>query len=194
LERIAFIRNTHYGEVQRAFQPCSQVLTIKGAFWDFTADLSSGDTAYTQLGIGPHTDNTYFSDPAGLQMFHLLHHTHGSGGASQLVDGFGAAKELNAKHPDAYEILSTVRVHAHASGGKDISIQPYQAFPTLVHDPHGGFLVQVRWNTTDRAAVDLPIEEMGAWYNAAGKWAKLLRAREYWEQLQPGRPLSKQSH
>jgi trimethyllysine dioxygenase len=143
------------------------LITDTGGFYDFTADLSSGDTAYTQLGIGPHTDNTYFSDPAGLQMFHLLSHTDGTGGASQLVDGFGAANQLKEQDPEAYEILSTVPVHAHASGSNDLSIQPYKAFPVLVHDPQGGFLVQVRWNTTDRAAVDLPVEDMDKWYTAA---------------------------
>jgi trimethyllysine dioxygenase len=150
MERIAFIRPTHYG-----------------GFYDFTSDLAKGDTAYTQLGIGAHTDNTYFSDPAGLQMFHLLSHPDGKGGTSQLVDGFAAAQALLTEDPVAYELLSTVRVHSHASGNEDSSVQPYQAFPTLVHDPQEGHLVQVRWNTTDRAAIDLPIEEMQAWYDAA---------------------------
>jgi trimethyllysine dioxygenase len=150
LQRIAFIRHTHYG-----------------GFYDFTSDLSKGDTAYTQLGIGPHTDNTYFSDPAGLQLFHLLSHTDGEGGASQLVDGFAAARDLQEEDPRAYDILSTVKIHTHASGNEDNSIQPYKAFPTLVHDDQSGHLVQVRWNTTDRAAIDMPLEDMQSWYDAA---------------------------
>lgn len=172
MERISFIRPTHYG-----------------GFYDFTSDLSKGDTAYTSLAIGPHTDTTYFSDPAGLQLFHLLSHTGGSGGASQLVDGFAAAHDLLIEDPDAYETLSTVRVHSHASGNDDSSITPYQTFPVLVHDPQNGHLQQVRWNTTDRAAIDLPLEEMDKWYDAARKWTDLLRKREYWSQLVPGRPV-----
>ncbi|KAF2665852.1 Trimethyllysine dioxygenase [Microthyrium microscopicum] len=172
LKRIAFIRNTHYG-----------------GFYDFTADLASGDTAYTQLGIGAHTDNTYFSDPAGLQMFHILSHTNGSGGASQLVDGFSAAAELYEQDRDAYNILATTTVYSHASGGDDMSIQPYRAFPVLLHDSQDGSLVQVRWNTTDRATIDTPMESMSQWYSAARQWANILRKQEYWEQLQPGRPL-----
>jgi trimethyllysine dioxygenase len=171
LLRIAFIRPTHYG-----------------GFYDFTADLAAGDTAYTQLGIGAHTDNTYFSEPAGLQMFHLLSHTGGAGGTSQLVDGFGAAAELRRRDPAAYRVLAAVPVHCHASGG-DISIQPWTAHPVLVHDSSSGVLSQVRWNTTDRAAIDTPMEEMQAWYDAARKWACILREREYWEQLRPGQPL-----
>ena len=31
-----------------------------GSFWDFTSDLAKGDTAYTTLALGAHTDTTYF--------------------------------------------------------------------------------------------------------------------------------------
>lgn len=31
-----------------------------GTFWDFTSDLAKGDTAYTTLALGAHTDTTYF--------------------------------------------------------------------------------------------------------------------------------------
>jgi trimethyllysine dioxygenase len=174
LERIAYIRNTHYG-----------------AFWDFTADLSKGDTAYTQLGIGPHTDNTYFSDPAGLQLFHLLSHTNGEGGVSGLVDGFAAARELRLRDENAYKQLSTTAVYCHASGNEDSSIQPYISFPVLVHDPRTQGLVQVRWNTTDRARVDIALNLMDLWYDAARKWSDILKEFEYWEQLKPGKALSK---
>jgi len=172
LERIAFIRHTHYG-----------------GFWDFTSDLSYGDTAYTDLAIGAHTDTTYFTDSGGLQMFHMLSHDNGSGGKSLLVDGFAAAHELLTNHPDDYAVLATVPVHSHASGNEGISVQPQRTFPVLVHDPQDGHLVQVRWNTTDRAAIDTPMENMQRWYDAGRKWAAVLRKHEYWEQLQPGRPL-----
>ena len=35
-------------------------LRVDGKFWDFTSDLAKGDTAYTTLALGAHTDNTYF--------------------------------------------------------------------------------------------------------------------------------------
>ena len=172
LERIAYIRNTHYG-----------------GFWDFTSDLSKGDTAYTELAIGPHTDNTYFTDPAGLQLFHLLSHTDGSGGASGLVDGFAAAQELQKRDPAAYRQLASTNVFAHASGNADSSIQPLAAFPVLVHDARTRALVQVRWNNTDRAQVDLGLEYMDRWYDAARKWSEILEEFQFWEQLVPGRAL-----
>ena len=174
LERIAFIRETHYG-----------------GFYDFTADLASQDTAYTNIALEAHTDNTYFSDPAGLQAFHLLSHTDGSGGASLLVDGFRAAHELARADPAAYNVLASVNVHAHASGNEGISIQPYRGFPVFEHDPATGALLRVRWNSSDRAGVELEIDEVATWYAAARKLDALLKAQanEYWEQLRPGRVL-----
>ncbi|KAL6704334.1 hypothetical protein ACN47E_008290 [Coniothyrium glycines] len=174
LERISFIRETHYG-----------------GFYDFTADLASNDTAYTNIALEAHTDTTYFSDPAGLQAFHLLSHTDGSGGASLLVDGFHVARELHRTDPAAYNILATVNVHAHASGNEGISIQPYRSFPVLEHDTATGDLLRVRWNSSDRAAIELPIEDTEKWYDAARQFDALLKKKEneYWEQLTPGRVL-----
>jgi trimethyllysine dioxygenase len=174
LERIAFIRETHYG-----------------GFYDFTANMASKDTAYTNIALEAHTDTTYFSDPAGLQAFHLLSHTEGEGGASLLVDGFKVAEELSRTDRKAYEILSTVNVHAHASGNDGISIQPYRGFPVLEHDPATGDLLRVRWNSSDRASIELPIDEVEVWYDAARKFDALLKKKEneYWEQLTPGRVL-----
>jgi hypothetical protein len=47
-ERIAFIRETHYGN-----------------FWDFTPNMEHADTAYSTMALAAHTDTTYFSDPIG---------------------------------------------------------------------------------------------------------------------------------
>ena len=174
LEKIAFIRETHYG-----------------GFYDFTADLASKDTAYTNIALEAHTDTTYFSDPAGLQAFHLLSHTDGEGGASLLVDGFKVAEELLKTDKQAYGILATVNVHGHASGNDGISIQPYRGFPVLEHDIATGDLLRVRWNSSDRASIELPIDQVETWYDAARKFDTLLKKKEneYWEQLKSGRVL-----
>ncbi|MCJ1318493.1 hypothetical protein MMC15_003823 [Xylographa vitiligo] len=171
-------------------------------FWDFTSDLSLKDTAYTSLALGAHTDTTYFSEPAGLQMFHLLSHTEGDGGASLLVDGFRAANILKQGFPDAFKILSTFRISSHASGNDGIHLRPDFDRPVLNLGPPDAFLpeqsvYQVRWNNDDRAV--LPVNSAGrqseisvdAWYDAARKWVDILRRAEseYWEQLRPGRAL-----
>ncbi|SMQ47238.1 unnamed protein product [Zymoseptoria tritici ST99CH_3D7] len=174
LECIGPIRNTHYG-----------------GFYDFTSDLSSKDTAYTSESLEPHTDNTYFTEPAGLQALHMLSHTDGSGGESSLVDGFNAALQLYNQDPEAYLTLSNTGVYAHASGNEGISIQPAQAFPTLSHDPEQGYLTQVRWNNADRAGIAADFANVDRWYDAAAKFDALLNDPKnvYWFQLKPGQLL-----
>ena len=126
-----------------------------------------------------------------MQAFHLLSHTDGEGGASLLVDGFKVAHDLQKIDKEAYKILATVNVHAHASGNEGISVQPYRGFPVLEHDSSTGDLLRVRWNNSDRASIDLPIAEVDKWYNAARKFDALLKSKEneYWEQLVPGKVL-----
>ncbi|PIL29865.1 hypothetical protein GSI_08072 [Ganoderma sinense ZZ0214-1] len=169
--RIGFIRETQYG-----------------AFWDFTSDLAKGDTAYTTLALGAHTDTTYFTDPCGLQLFHLLEHSGGKGGATLLVDGFYVASILKELNPDAYDLLSTVPVPTHAAGEADALFTPStRNTPILKHE--AGELVQVRWNNDDRSVLrDLQTDQIEPWYDAIRTWYKLLSSpdSEYWVQLSPG--------
>ncbi|TAQ88013.1 hypothetical protein B7494_g3668 [Chlorociboria aeruginascens] len=156
LERIAFIRITHY------------------------------DTAYTSLPLAAHTDTTYFTDPAGIQMFHLLSHISGSGGQSLLVDGYKAAHKLYKEDIDAYRWLAKVALPWHASGNEGITITPSKSFPvfSFASSSIKAFPQQIRWNNDDR--VQVALEENGdvlQWYTAARKWNESLKAEsmEYWE-------------
>ena len=182
-----------------------QELILTGGFWQFTSDLAKKDSAYTNQRLRAHTDTTYFSDPAGLQTFHLLSHTRGEGGATLLVDGFRAADILRQESYSSFDVLTTRKIMAHASGNDGISITPTRHFPVLSrHEPNpnkpdwltrkNDTVMQVRWNNDDRAALP-PHDQQGAlrFYSSARKWAEILQRQdsEYWVQLKPGRPLSK---
>lgn len=180
LERIAHIRHTHYG-----------------GFWDFSADLAKNDMAYTNLALPAHTDTTYFTEPCGLQAFHLLEFD-GTGGESLLVDGFRAARILRDEKPESFRVLSTVRIPTHASGNEDVSIEPYTPFPVFNHHPVNGELVQIRWNNEDRATMDrwVDAEEVEKFYQAIYDWNEIVKRGEgeFRQQLVPGRLLSKCRH
>ncbi|KAJ3188306.1 hypothetical protein HDU85_005457 [Gaertneriomyces sp. JEL0708] len=170
--RIAFIRETHYG-----------------TFWDFTSDLAHGDTAYTSLGLPAHTDTTYFTDPIGLQLFHLLEHD-GTGGEQIYVDGFNVASQLKEKHPWAYDILSNTRISAHSAGDASTLLEPSFARPIINHDPTTGRLYQVRFNNDDRSVFNhLSADQVRDYYAALKEWTSLLRSpkNEIRVRLRPGR-------
>ncbi|KAG6907445.1 hypothetical protein DXG01_008873 [Tephrocybe rancida] len=96
------------------------------------------------------------TDPCSLQLFHLLSHTEGSGGASFLVDGFYAASVLKDVHPEACEVLPKVHVPAHPAGEPSVTYRPNPptGYPVLGHDPVTGELSQVWWNNDDRSAMN----------------------------------------
>ena len=185
LNRISYVRHTHYG-----------------GFYDFTSDLALKDTAYTAVALEPHTDTTYFTDPAGLQMFHLLSHTGGEGGDSVLVDGFRAARQLLERSPEDYVVMSNFKVPYHASGNEGMSITSsigrssvLRNTPQSTSKSNTGskrLPYQIRWNDSDRAAMPTRPSPL-PWYRAVKLWRDILRDPniEYRFQLQPGKALSK---
>lgn len=155
--------------------------TIFGGFWDFQADMSKADTAYTNLELLPHTDGTYTHDAPGLQMLHCLAFD-GEGGLSTMVDGFRIAAELKEDQPDHYDVLSTVAVPGQYIGD---GVHLMSARPILRHD-HTGALVQVSFNNADRAPFLLPADEMHAFYAALRAFEALANDhRLQWRRANP---------
>lgn len=64
----------HLGTQKVSERVCFIQETFFGRMWTFTADLARGDTAYTNMALGAHTDSTYLSCPPGIQVFHCLEH------------------------------------------------------------------------------------------------------------------------
>lgn len=107
-------------------------------------------------------------------------------------------KEL---HPKAYDLLSGVRVPAHAAGEPGALYTPFPSsgYPVLGHEGmesagggeggSRGELVQVRWNNDDRSVMrGLKADVVEEWYDAIRLWNECLTSpdSEYWVQLQPG--------
>jgi alpha-ketoglutarate-dependent taurine dioxygenase len=142
LERIGPIRETHYG-----------------GFYDFVPDMAKADTAYSTMALPAHTDTTYFTDPAGLQAFHLLSHTpspdapEATGGESLLVDGFRAAEILRVENKPDFQELARIGLPWHASGNKGIAITTERLHPVLRLENIGNInspIEKIRWNNDDR--------------------------------------------
>jgi trimethyllysine dioxygenase len=165
LEKIAYIRRS-----------------IFGGFWEFEADMSKADTAYTNIELLSHTDSTYSND-APVQLLHCLYF-EGQGGESTIADSFNVAAELKKENPRYYEVLSTVLIPGQYIGdGAHLMAMR----PVLRHD-HLGNLVQVSFNNADRAPFLLPADEMVEFYDALRAFDRLSNEhRLQWRhQLEPG--------
>jgi trimethyllysine dioxygenase len=197
LERVAFIQNTHYG-----------------GFWDFTSSSTPTDTAYTNQPLAVHTDTTYLTVPCGLQMFHLLSHSDGTGGQSIFVDGYAAAAHLRDRRPELYAILNRRKVVFHASGNAavgELNNTPISVYGSpvissglshttnrfgkaikskIVHSK--SVPSQIRWNNDDRDAQSWRnFSSLERWYTAAREWTRILKLKrfEIKIQLKPGQPI-----
>jgi trimethyllysine dioxygenase len=160
--------------------------TIFGGFWEFTADLSKADMAYTNLHLSAHTDGTYSHDAPGLQMLHCLYFD-GTGGESTMVDGFKIADVLRSAEPELFDTLSSVAIPGQYIGD---GAHLMAARPVFRHD-HTGTLVQVSYNNSDRAPFLLPPDEMTELYAALRAFDHLAnRESMQWRHvLRPGEAL-----
>jgi len=98
-------------------------------------------------------------------------------------------KEL---YPEAYDILTRVKLHAHAAGDDKSFYKPgptSAGYPVITLDPNTKEVVQVRYNNDDRSVVNrLPASLVEEWYDALRAWNKCLTDHdsEYWVQLSAG--------
>lgn len=171
---------------QAAERVCHVQQTLFGRMWAFTSDMARDDTAYTNIELGAHTDNSYLAAPAGLQVFQCLRHD-GSGGETLLVDGFHAAEQLRAQHPDDFRFLCDTAVyHEYLEPGHYMR----NLAPVLTTQPVTGALTAIRYNHYDRAlfrATATP-EAVGRFYDAIAELSGVVERpeSEHWMKLNPG--------
>ncbi|XP_072941634.1 trimethyllysine dioxygenase, mitochondrial-like [Epargyreus clarus] len=149
---VAFIEQV--GTSMEATEKACQALggvqhTLFGGMWQVTTKQERADTAYTNLPLAVHNDNTYFTEAAGLQILHCIKHTNGTGGETILADGFYGALRLKEEHPEDFKFLTTFDVEAEYL--EDGHHHRYSA-PVIQVDKDGD-LKQIRFNVYDRSAM-----------------------------------------
>ena len=164
-----FVKETHYGKV-----------------WEFSNEfLEHADTAYTSDYLRGHTDSTYFSHPAGLQMLHCVEH-EGTGGLNLLVDGFFAAEKLKQDDKASFDFLTSTIIPFHYKS-ENLHLKAHG--PMIELDPFDGSLSQIRFNTYDMATLDcMKYEDIAQFYKALRAYCCITCAPEnqLWFKLVPG--------
>jgi alpha-ketoglutarate-dependent taurine dioxygenase len=97
--------------------------------------------------LGPHNDNTYFNDAAGLQILHCIQHS-GNGGENFLIDGFQVAQRIKDYYPEVFDRLTKTIVTAeYIEDGRHHK----HSAPIISLDIITGQVSQIRFNLYDRA-------------------------------------------
>ncbi|MET4808100.1 gamma-butyrobetaine hydroxylase [Limibacillus sp. MBR-115] len=157
VELFGFVRETNYGRL-----------------FDVVAKPDPNNLAYTGLGLGLHTDNPYRDPVPGMQFLHCLE-ASGQGGESLLVDGFRVAQDLRSDNPEVFEILANTSVPFRFT---DSTADLRSSRPLIEIDGQGG-LVGVRYNNRSRADLQLPPQQLTAFYQAYSVFGRLLHDPTY---------------
>ena len=174
---IAFVREVPSTDqaILRAVTPVGLVLdTNYGRVFDVRSVPQPENLAYSDRGLGLHTDNPYRDPVPGFQALHCLI-SSADGGDSIFADGFALAGELERTDPPAYAILSRTPVPFHYRS-RDAEL--YSEKP-LIEIAASGELRAIHYNNRSVAPLRLPARELPAFYAAYRAFAALLRVARF---------------
>jgi gamma-butyrobetaine dioxygenase len=138
--------------------------------FDVRAVPQPENLAYTDLGLGLHTDNPYREPVPGFQALHMLIAAP-DGGESLFADGFALAEQLRQTAPASFDILTQTPVPFHY---RSKTADLYAERP-LIQLSCDGVVSAVHYNNRSIAPVRLPARECSAFYAAYRRFAELLR-------------------
>ena len=144
--------------------------TNYGQVFDVRSVAQPENLAYSDLGLGLHTDNPYRDPVPGFQVLHALIASP-DGGESLLGDGFALAEQLRATHPDAFAVLTRTAV-PFLYRAKDAEL--YAERP-LIELSCSGEVKAVHYNSRSIAPLRLAARDAGPFYAAYRRFAALLR-------------------
>jgi len=144
--------------------------TNYGFVFDVRAVPQPENLAYSDLGLGLHTDNPYREPVPGFQALHTLLAAP-DGGDSLFADGYALAAHLRATEPDAFLTLTRTPVPFWYRGtGADL----YAERP-LIELSCSGEIAAVSYNNRSIRPVRLPAAQCVRFYAAYRRFAALLR-------------------
>lgn len=167
-ELFGYVRETNYGR-----------------WFEVRAEVNPNNLAYTNLGLQAHTDNPYRDPVPTLQLLACLENSV-EGGNSIVVDGFNAAKRLQAEKPKSFELLTRYCARFEYAGSAGVRLRARKPFIELAPD---GELIAVRFNNRSAApVVDVPFDAMQDFYAAYRRFAEILEdhAMQVTFKLRPG--------
>lgn len=144
--------------------------TNYGQVFDVRSVAQPENLAYSDLGLGLHTDNPYREPVPGFQVLHALIASP-DGGESLFGDGFAIAEQLRATHPDAFAVLTRTAV-PFLYRSKDAEL--YAERP-LIQLSCNGEVQAVHYNSRSIAPLRLGRLHAGPFYSAYRHFAALLR-------------------
>jgi len=144
--------------------------TNYGYTFDVRSVAQPENLAYSDLGLGLHTDNPYREPVPGFQALHALIASN-EGGDSLFADGFAIAEHLRASAPEVFTQLTATAVPFHYRSA-DAELRAER--PLIQLSVHGE-VTAVHYNNRSIAPLNLPAHDAPRFYSAYRRLATLLR-------------------
>jgi gamma-butyrobetaine dioxygenase len=175
---VAFLRGvpSTEGALLEAMKLVGQVAeTNYGVAFDVRSVPQPENLAYSDLGLGLHTDNPYREPVPGFQALHALIAST-DGGESLFADGFALAEHLRGADPEGFLVLAQTPVPFHyRSQNADL----YAERP-LIQLSCRGEVTAVHYNSRSIAPLlDVSPRAAAPFYAAYRRFAELLRDPRY---------------
>ena len=167
---LSEVPSGHAGILEAAALMGRVAETNYGRVFDVRSVAQPENLAYSDLGLGLHTDNPYREPVPGFQVLHALIASP-DGGESLFGDGFAIAEQLRAAHPDAFAILTRTAI-PFLYRSKDAEL--YAERP-LIQLSCSGEVQAVHYNSRSIAPLRLAPREAAPFYSAYRRFAALLR-------------------
>ena len=153
VSEFGFVRETNYGRL-----------------FEVRTEIDPNNLAFSNLGLGFHTDNPYRDPGPTVQLLHCLS-SSATGGDSMLLDGFNAAAILREEHPEHFLTLTSNRIeYSFADAIADLN-----ARVPMIETNDRSEVVHVRYNNRSIASLRLPAARMRDYYQAYRHFAEILR-------------------
>jgi len=148
--------------------------TNYGLVFDVRAVPQPENLAYSDLGLGLHTDNPYRDPVPGFQALHTLQAAP-DGGDSLFADGFALAEHLRQSAPEAFAILTRTAVPFRY---RSVHADLYAERP-LIQLNCRGTITAVHYNSRSIGPLRLPADECPSFYAAYRDFGELLRQQRF---------------
>ncbi len=145
-----------------------------GEYFDVISKNDPNDLAYTTLPLSPHTDNPYRNPVPCIQLLHCIENEV-KGGYSTLVDGYTVTEKLKKEDPEAYKILSEIKVRFKFTD-KNIVLEDWSE---LIHLDENREFKQVRFSPRLDYVPMLEKDKLDLYYKSRKKLSDLYNSENY---------------
>jgi gamma-butyrobetaine hydroxylase len=143
--------------------------TNYGALFEVRTEVNPNNLAYTNMGLGSHTDNPYRDPLPTVQLLHCLESST-EGGDSVLVDGFKAANVLRQESKEDFDILTSTWINFRFSDAKT----DLRSRVPMIELNDNNEIVKVRYNNRSIDTIKLPTNKIRHFYKAYRHWSEII--------------------